>query len=190
MSLFSKVLGGARSALSSLSKVPGVGAVMKVIPGLGTAATAMSIYQGVKGIGAAAVKTVAEHPIIASGAVLGGAAAAGGIVAATRGGGGLTPLPGGALAGGAMIPGGHGMRTIISSANSYARKYPQWAMSVGGTAGIAQMIASGQLPAMRRRRGKGITARDLRSFKRVARLVSHFSRPVHHMRGYGKHAKH
>lgn len=102
----------------------------------------------------------------------------------------LASLPGIGGGGGVMPTGGapRGARGIMSSANSYARRYPQWAMSVGGTTGIAQMIASGQLPAVKRRRGRGISSRDLRSFKRVARLVSHFSRPVHHMRGYKRGA--
>lgn len=38
----------------------------------------------------------------------------------------------------------------------------------------------------KRRRRKGITARDLMSFKRVARLVDKFSKPVHHFRNFKK----
>lgn len=182
MSLLSKVFSGAKAAVSGLARIPGVGAVMKLIPGLGTAATAVSAYQVIKGIGSSAVETVAAHPAIAAG-VLG---AAGGALAerAMPGAGGLAPL----AMGGGMVR-APGMRSLARSAASYARRYPQWAMQVGGTAAIAQMIASGALPPMRRRRGHGITPRDLRSFKRVARLVSHFSRPVHHMRGY-KRASH
>lgn len=40
--------------------------------------------------------------------------------------------------------------------------------------------------APRRRRGRGITARDLRSFRRVANLIHKYAAPVRHMRGYKK----
>jgi len=38
----------------------------------------------------------------------------------------------------------------------------------------------------RRRRRKGITAKDLNSFKRVAKLVDKYAKPVHHMRNFKK----
>lgn len=60
----------------------------------------------------------------------------------------------------------------------------------GGIAGdIIWDAVTGQPVGMKkkRKRGKGISARDLRSFKRVARLVDKFAKPVHHMRNFKAH---
>lgn len=190
MSLLSGIAGALRTVGQAVLKTPVVGTLAKFIPGLGTAATVVGAYQAIKGIAGSAATTVMEHPAI-TGAVLGGTA---GVIAGRASnvppsvGGGLLSLPGGLATGGGVMP--RSARGIMKSANYYARKYPQWAMSVGGTTGIANLIASGQLPAMRHRRGRGITPRDLRSFKRVANLINHFSRPVHHMRGYKKGGRH
>lgn len=42
----------------------------------------------------------------------------------------------------------------------------------------------GQMYVRRRRRRKGITAKDLQSFKRVARLVDKYSKSVHHFKNF------
>lgn len=56
--------------------------------------------------------------------------------------------------------------------------------AAGSVAGaIAGSMGSRQQKQTRRRR-KGISARDLMSFKRVARLVDKFSKPVGKMRNY------
>lgn len=57
--------------------------------------------------------------------------------------------------------------------------------AVGGAA-LGAYLDGGNQPAKRRRRGKGITARDLRSFKRVAKLVDKYAKPVHHFRNFKK----
>lgn len=61
--------------------------------------------------------------------------------------------------------------SIARSAMAYCRRNPGWCASIGGTAAVSALIESGQLPVIRRRRGRGITPRDLRSFRRVANLV-------------------
>ena len=48
----------------------------------------------------------------------------------------------------------------------------------GGDGGIGRMH--------KKRRRKGITAKDLTSFKRVARLVDKYAKPVHHFRNIKK----
>jgi len=80
-------------------------------------------------------------------------------------------LGGAAALGGAVVAGG---RAIASSAMTYCRRHPAWCAQIGGTAVIAGMIEQGQLPTIRRRRGRGITPKDLRSFRRVANLVRGF----------------
>lgn len=91
--------------------------------------------------------------------------------------GALPPLVGGAI-GGAVVAGGRvalmSARTIARSAVTYCRRHPAWCASIGGTAAIGAMIEAGQLPTIRRRRGRGITPRDLRSFRRVGSLIRGF----------------
>jgi len=41
---------------------------------------------------------------------------------------------------------------------------------------------AGQMVKKRRRRAKGISGHDLKSFKRVARLIDKFAAPVHHLK--------
>lgn len=83
---------------------------------------------------------------------------------------------------GAMVLGGAGVaRSVTAAARGAAamcRKYPQWCVSVGGTAAIAAMMESGQLPVPKRRRRRGITPRDLQSFRRVASLIKTYSGPA------------
>lgn len=64
-----------------------------------------------------------------------------------------------------------GARAAMRSAQVYCRRHPAWCAQIGGTAAIMAMIESGQLPPVPRRRGRGITPKDLKSFRRVANLV-------------------
>ncbi len=142
-----------------------------------------------------------------AGAIVGGVVGgpAGAMVGNTMmGGGGLPPLPGGGARGvpsagftgrglssqpmstSQMVMTGGYSKSKISSINRAAgtmcARYPAWCLSVGGVGTVAQAMASGQLPIPRRRRRKGITSRDLSSFRRVANLIRHYSAPVHRMR--------
>jgi len=121
----------------------------------------------------------------------------GAMIGGAIGGGGLPPLPGGG--GGLGRIGGGGLGGIIGGASraiggaargaaTMCAKYPQWCLAVGGVSAVASMIQSGQLPAPRRRRRRGISSRDLTSFRRVANLVDRYSKPVHRMRGYKRAA--
>lgn len=89
----------------------------------------------------------------------------------------LTTLPGAGavIAGGAAVV--RGARTVYRSAATYCRRNPAWCAQIGGTAAIAGMIQSGQLPPIRRRRGRGISSRDLRAYRRVHNLLAGFCAP-------------
>lgn len=88
---------------------------------------------------------------------------------------GRMALPGVAGAvGGAVVRGaGAAMRGAIN----LCRKHPQWCSTIGGTAAVAAMIESGQIPAPRRRRGRGISGRDLRAYRRVHGILADFCTP-------------
>lgn len=79
----------------------------------------------------------------------------------------------GAMGGMAVRGAGSAMR----GAMNLCRKYPTWCSTIGGTAAVAAMIESGQLPAPRRRRGRGISSRDLRSYRRVHTILAGFCAP-------------
>lgn len=84
-----------------------------------------------------------------------------------------------------IMSGGYSRGRVASinrAAGTMCAKYPQWCMSIGGVGAVASAMASGQLPIPRRRRGRGISPRDLRSFRRVANLIKHYAAPVHRMR--------
>lgn len=70
-----------------------------------------------------------------------------------------------------------GAGTAMRGAINLCRKYPTWCSTIGGTAAVAAMIESGQLPAPRRRRGRGISSRDLRSYRRVHGILAGFCAP-------------
>lgn len=72
-----------------------------------------------------------------------------------------------------------GARGVAKKAADMCRKYPQWCATIGGTAAVEALMHSGQLPMPKRRRGKGISAHELRAFKRVARFTSRYCAPVH-----------
>lgn len=69
---------------------------------------------------------------------------------------------------------------------------PGGARMPAGLPAIAGAAAGGYLGGInwdtpkKRRRRKGITAKDLTSFKRVARLVDKYAKPVHHFRNIKK----
>ncbi len=83
-------------------------------------------------------------------------------------------------------------RNIARAAAAMCVKHPQWCSTIGGVAAIAAMMESGQMPIPKKRRGRGLTPRDLRSFRRVARLIRVFAPTVRriphralHVRGTG-----
>ncbi len=71
-------------------------------------------------------------------------------------------------------PGSRGYSTVINAASRMCLKFPQWCTSVGGTQTVASMMWSGQLPIPKRRRRRGITPKDLSSFRRVASLIKSY----------------
>jgi len=97
----------------------------------------------------------------------------------------LRPMPGagtgqalqGLMTGGARAA-GYAAGRIAASAMNYCRRNPQWCATVGGAVAVEAMIRAGQLPAMKRRRGRGITSVELRNFKRVAKFTSKYCAPV------------
>lgn len=88
------------------------------------------------------------------------------------GGGKLPPILGG------VVTAAGGMARRVSSAArgaaSMCSRYPQWCVAAGGVAAIASMMQSGQLPIPKRRRRRGITPKDLASFRRVAGLIKSY----------------
>lgn len=88
----------------------------------------------------------------------------------------LTPLAG--VGGAAVRVGVAGAKRVYQSAAAYCRKHPGWCQTIGGIAAVEAMIQNGQLPAMKSRRGRGITATELKNFKRVARFTSKYCAPV------------
>lgn len=154
------------------------------------------IFKGGKNILKGAASTFKTLGASTAGGAIGTAIGGpfGGVIGSTIGGGlgslpKLSPLPGGG--GGGFIGGAigtaiggaaRGVSGIARGASAMCAKYPQWCLGVGGVAAVANLMHSGQLPVPRRRRRRGITARDLASFRRVANLVDHYAKPVHHMR--------
>jgi len=69
-------------------------------------------------------------------------------------------------------------RRIAASAAALCRRNPQWCATIGGLAAVEAMVRSGQLPPVKRRRQRGITATELRNFKRVAKFTSKYCAPV------------
>lgn len=83
-----------------------------------------------------------------------------------------------AVGGAAVRVGVAGAKRVYSAAASYCRKHPSWCSTVGGIAAVEAMIGRGELPLPKRRRGRGITATELRNFKRVAKFTSKYCAPV------------
>jgi hypothetical protein len=82
-----------------------------------------------------------------------------------------------AIAGTTVRAGIAGARVIISSARYYCARYPGWCLSIGGLGVVEGLVREGKLPLHRRRRGKGISARDFKGFGRVHRILSGFCAP-------------
>lgn len=82
-------------------------------------------------------------------------------------------LPGvGAVAGGARLAGvARGATALARGAATWCRKNPAWCASIGGTAAVEALIRNGQLPMPKRRRAKGISASELKAFRRVASVI-------------------
>lgn len=182
--------------MSLLKKI--VGAVRSVAPVLGTVVG--GIYGGTGGaalggkIGSALQKAPAPSsaalPQLAS---YSSAAAPGGpmtMMAAFP----SLPSIGGAIA--RVLPGAgavgtmavRGASTVWRSANTYCRRNPAWCAQIGGTAAIAAMIQQGQLPPIRRRRGRGISGTEFRAFRRVHKVLSTFCAPRMKIRRKGGRA--
>lgn len=77
----------------------------------------------------------------------------------------------GAAAGTAVRVGMVGAKAAMRGAIQLCRRNPGWCSTIGGTAAVAAMIESGQLPAPRHRRGRGLSARDLRGFRKTVKLI-------------------
>ena len=90
-------------------------------------------------------------------------------------GGVLRALPGAVAAGGAVVARSAG--ALMRGATTWCRRNPAWCSTVGGTAAVAAMIGDGRLPMPRRRRARGISGRDLRSFRRVHNILARFCTP-------------
>lgn len=90
-------------------------------------------------------------------------------------------------AGAGMVVGavGLGARTVMRSATTYCRRHPAWCAQIGGTAAIAAMIQGGQLPTIKRRRARGISATEFRGFRRVHNVLKDFCAPRMRVRSKG-----
>ena len=146
----------------------------------------MSLFSKIKKVAGNVVKAVAAPVLTTVGAAYGGpvGASIGSSIGSSFGGSfvaggataGMSSLPqlGRVLGTGAMAVGGvvaRGSRAIYASASYYCRKYPAWCAQVGGIAAVSALVDNGTLPAIKRRRRRGITPRDLQSFRRVAGLI-------------------
>jgi len=144
------------SLLKSIAKIGK--SVVKSVAGSTLGKLAVSVIPGVGPITSTVIATAAG----ALASKIGGASGGGG--------GKLPPLP--ALGGG----GGGGKIVGLSTAGA----------AMAGAAGKWLYDAMGNPVRKQRRRKKGITAKDLTSFKRVARLVDKYAKPVHHFRNIKK----
>lgn len=163
MSLLSKIVKSVAPAAATFGKlIPGIGTAVSLA---GTAATA---YYAAKA-GSAVPAAPAPMALPAFPGV-------GGFSTAGLGSSFLPAV--GRVAGTAIRVGAAGARRVASSAAAYCRKHPGWCQTIGGIAAVEAMIQNGQLPAMKSRRGRGITATELKNFKRVARFTSKYCAPV------------
>lgn len=93
---------------------------------------------------------------------------------------GTLPRLGGAVVGAGVAGvrlGIAGARVAISSAKYYCSRYPGWCIAAGGLGAVQSMVESGQLPPHRRRRRRGISAREFGAFRRVHNVLSGFCAP-------------
>lgn len=89
----------------------------------------------------------------------------------------VLPGAGAVLAGGGRMI-ARGASSVYKSAVSYCKRHPQWCSTVGGIAAVEAMIGNGQLPVIKRRRGRGISATELKHFRRVAKFTSRYCAPT------------
>lgn len=69
--------------------------------------------------------------------------------------------------------------TAVRSAATWCARNPKRCALIGGlTAADAYLSQTGRLPPGDRRRSRGITARELRGFRRVARILHKYTAPV------------
>jgi hypothetical protein len=154
----------------------------------------MSLFKSIGG----AIKRVVSSPAVAAAATVFNPAIGGALTAAQRLmpqrvvgpglSGSLLPAMGAlpAIAGGVARIGIAGARSAMRGAIQLCRRHPQWCSTIGGTAAVAAMIESGQLPAPRHRRGRGLSARDLRGFRKTARLMRQVAGTIGLRRGGGR----
>lgn len=88
----------------------------------------------------------------------------------------------GAMGAGAVVV-ARSAASIGRGAVTWCRRNPAWCANIGGTAAVAALIESGQLPMPRRRRGRGLSARDLRGFRKTTRLIRQVAGSVGLRRG-------
>lgn len=169
MSLLKSVMNLGKKVLSSPILSSGVGkALTPFIPGVGTALSiagaAYGGYQALKSPsvgsvspGAGSVMTLPSMGMQTNFSGMGMGASLAGL-------------------GGAVVRGG---RAAGKAAVSLCRKYPQWCSTIGGTVAVEALLHSGQLPMPKRRRGKGISATELKNFRRVVKFTSKYCAPVH-----------
>lgn len=146
----------------------------------------MSLLGKIKDIGKKVVGYAAQPILTAVGGAYGGPAGAS--IGSSIGAGlsssyvagastaGMSSLPqlGRVIGGGAVVAGGmvaRGARAVYYTASYYCRKYPAWCAQIGGIAAVSALVDNGTLPTIKRRRRRGITPRDLQSFRRVAGLI-------------------
>lgn len=147
------------SLLKSIGKA--VGAVARVVAPVAAVVPGGQAIAGVAGV-VGRLGARSATPSVTSGILPGGMMAPGMLP--------TLPALGGAVAVGARAVGfaaGRAMRGAIA----WCRRNPAWCSTVGGTAAVASMIENGQLPMPRRRRGRGLSGRDLRGFRRTVRLI-------------------
>lgn len=157
MSLLKKIGGVFKKALPLASFIPGP---------IGMAAGAISAARGaMQAARPSPVASMAAFPSVGT-MIGGGARVIPGLGSVGRG----VARVGGAVVGSA--------RNLYRSAASYCRKHPSWCQTVGGIAAVEAMISRGELPPVKRRRGRGISATELKNFKRVAKFTGKYCAPV------------
>lgn len=168
MSLLKSIVSGVKKVISS----PVVRAAAPILGGpvgiaVSTLGTAYGAYQSLKGAATPAMLPNQIQPAMPGIGM--------GMFPSSLG----RTIPALAGAGGALVRGGvAGARRVYQSAASYCRKHPGWCQTIGGIAAVEAMVQNGQLPAIKSRRGRGITATELKNFKRVARFTSKYCAPV------------
>jgi hypothetical protein len=143
----------------------------------------MSIFSNIIGAAAPIVGGIFGGPVGAAlGGALGSALSRSNGHTAQPGTGMIYPAMGampaiGAAAGTVVRIGAGAVSRFGRGAISLCRRYPQWCSTIGGTAAVAALLESGQLPMPRRRRGRGISGRDLRAYRRIHNVLAGFCAP-------------